>query len=137
MTEALSYSIIFSSCAARTASNLGVDRANIGSGPAQRPNLLRNPNLPGKRDPAMSFDVSAFEMPQPFTFGNAGRNVVIGPGSNIFNLSLQKEGALTEKLRLRFRAEVFNLFNHPNFDVPNRIAFSPGFGRIYWTGAAR
>src|SRR5262245_47216758 len=48
----------------------GVDRANIGSGPAQRPDLLRNPNLPrGQRGPQRWFDTSAFAQPAPFTFG--------------------------------------------------------------------
>ena len=61
--------------------NLGVDRANIGAGPAQRPDQLRDPNLPGgERTPERWFDTSAFALPAPFTFGSAPRNSVIGPG---------------------------------------------------------
>jgi hypothetical protein len=69
----------------------GVDRANIGAGPAQRPDLIRNPNLPpGERDPQHWFDTSAFVQPAPFTFGNAGRNIVTGPGLKNLDLSLQR-----------------------------------------------
>ena len=61
--------------------NLGVDRANIGAGPAQRPDQLRDPNLPsGERGPNRWFDTTAFALQAPFTFGSAPRNSVIGPG---------------------------------------------------------
>ncbi len=73
----------------------------------------------------------------PFTFGNAGRNIVFAPGYSDVDFSLQKETRVAESVRLKFRAEAFNLFNHPNFDVPNRIAFTPGFGRIFSAEASR
>jgi hypothetical protein len=112
----------------------GVDRANIGSGPAQRPDLLRNPNLArSQRDPERWFDTAAFAQPAPFTFGNAGRNVVYAPGLTNIDVSLQRDFVLREDHRLEFRWEVFNVLNHPNFDVPGRIAFSPNFGRIFST----
>jgi carboxypeptidase family protein len=112
----------------------GVDRANIGSGPAQRPDLVRNPNLPrSQRDPQRWFDTSAFAQPAPFTFGNAGRNVTFAPGLSNIDMSLQRNFALQNEQRLEFRWEVFNVLNHPNFDVPGRIAFSPDFGRIFST----
>ncbi len=117
--------------------NLGVDQANIGAGPAQRPHLLRNPNLSSGRSPERWFDTSAFALPAAFTFGNAGRNIVFAPGYSDVDFSLQKDMNLTETVRLKFRVETFNLFNHPNFDVPNRIAFTPNFGRIFSADAAR
>ncbi len=110
--------------------NLGVDRANIGSGPAQRPNLLHDPNLSGGRTPERWFDTSAFSMPGQFSFGDAGRNIVFAPGFNDVDMSLQKETQLRDAVKLKFRVEVFNVLNHPNFDVPNRVAFTAGFGRI-------
>src|SRR6185503_20237084 len=68
-----------------------VDRANIGAGPGQRPDLIKNPNLPAdQRDPQRWFDTSAFVQPEPFTFGNAGRNIVVAPGLTNIDLSLQK-----------------------------------------------
>lgn len=117
--------------------NLGVDRANIGAGPAQRPNLLRDPNLSSGRTPERWFDTSAFSLPDAFTFGSAGRNLVFAPGYSDVDFSIQKTTSLTESVRLKFRAEAFNLFNHPNFDVPNRIAFTPNFGRIFSADASR
>ena len=117
--------------------NLGVDQANIGAGPAQRPNLLRDPNLSSGRSPERWFDTSAFTLPAAFTFGNAGRNIVFAPGYSDVDFSLQKDTNLTEAVRLKFRVETFNLFNHPNFDVPNRIAFTPNFGRIFSADASR
>ena len=112
----------------------GVDRANIGAGPAQRPDLLRNPNLPSdQRDPQHWFDTSAFAQPAPFTFGSAGRNIVYSPGLTNFDMSLQRNFNVREGKRVEFRWQVFNIFNHPNFDLPGRIAFSSSFGRIFST----
>jgi hypothetical protein len=114
--------------------NLGTDRANIGAGPAQRPDLLRNPNLKrSERTPERWFDTSAFGLPAPFTFGNAGRNVVIAPGLTNFDASLQRNFSLAEQVRVEFRWEVFNVLNSAHFDIPGRIAFSPNFGRIFST----
>jgi len=80
------------------------------------PNTLR-PDVSGPiktiGSPDRWFDVSVFSSVS--TFGNLGRNVVIGPGFNNSDLSLTKNTNLSEKLRLQFRVEVFDLFNHPNF----------------------
>ena len=111
--------------------NLGTDNANIGAGPAQRPNVSGDPNLSSDRTPERWFDTDAFSLPAPFTFGNAPRNRVVGPGFANVDASLQKEWALANGTRLEFRWEVFNLLNHANFDLPNRIAFTPNFGRIF------
>lgn len=109
--------------------NISSDQANIGAGPAQRPNLSGNPN-DGPQTPQRWFDTSVFSLPALYSFGNAPRNVVIGPGLREFDLSLQKEIPLTDAARLQFRAEAYNLFNHPNFDIPNRTAFTANFGSI-------
>ncbi len=114
--------------------NTAGDRANIGTGPAQRPHLLRNPNFKrGDRDPERWFDTSAFALPEPFTFGNAGRNVVLAPGLTNIDASLSRTFSLTERTRVEFRWEVFNVLNEANFDIPGRIAFSSNFGRIFNT----
>jgi hypothetical protein len=57
----------------------------------------------------------------PYVFGTAPRNAVIGPALQDFDLSLQKDFGITEGMKLQFRAEEYNLFNHPNFNIPNRI----------------
>jgi hypothetical protein len=50
--------------------------------------------------------------------GNAGRNSVNGPGIVDFDFSVFKDNKIKENLNLQFRAEIFNLFNHPNFNSP-------------------
>ncbi len=55
-------------------------------------------------------------------FGNLGRNVLIGPGFSNTDFSLLKNTRITERLRVQFRTEFFNIFNHPNFGQPGRIA---------------
>lgn len=109
--------------------NVSSDQANVGAGPAQRPNISGNPN-DGPKNPQAWFDTSVFSLPALYTFGNAPRNAVIGPGLWEFDLSLQKEIRLTEATKLQFRAEAYNLFNHANFNIPNRTAFTANFGRI-------
>ena len=118
--------------------NVVEDRANVGAGPAQRPDLVGDPNLPaGRRSPDRWFDTGAFALPAPFTFGSAGRNVVFAPGLANVDVALHKAWGLAGGARLEFRWEVFNLFNRANFDVPNRLFGSPNFGRIFSAGAAR
>ncbi|HET6976059.1 MAG TPA: carboxypeptidase-like regulatory domain-containing protein [Pyrinomonadaceae bacterium] len=114
------------------------DRANIGQGPPQRPVCLRDPNLPSdQRTVDRFFDTSAF-VPAAFgTFGNCGRNIVIGPGNKNVDLAATRNFRLSESKSLDFRVETFNLFNTVNFDLPNRFAFTPNFGKIFSAGPAR
>ncbi len=118
--------------------NISEDRANVGAGPAQRPDLVGDPNLPGgQRSPDRWFDTGAFMLQAPFTFGSAGRNVVFAPGLANVDTALQKVWHLAGGRQLEFRWEVFNLLNWANFDVPNRFFGSPNFGRIFGAAAAR
>jgi hypothetical protein len=109
--------------------NSGTGRSLLGFGANDRPNVLRNPTL-SNPTPERWFDTSAFVFPPPGTFGNAGRNILDGPGYQNFNASLVKRTAINERVNLQFRAEVFNLFNHPNFGFPDNFLGSPSFGRI-------
>ena len=63
-------------------------------------------------------------------FGNLGRNVIIGPGFNNVDFSVLKDTKLNERVILQFRAEVFDLFNHPSFGQPGRVVGTAAFGRI-------
>ena len=109
--------------------NSNTGRAQLGFGANDRPNVLRNPSLPDP-SPERWFDTSAFVTPAFGSFGNAGRNILEGPGSATLNLSVLKDTALSERLTLQFRAEAFNLFNRTNFDLPDLFAGSPTFGRV-------
>jgi hypothetical protein len=108
-----------------------VDNANIGAGPAQRPDQLSDPNLPGgARTPERWFDTAAFGLPAPFNFGTARRNSVIGPGMATVDLAIAKTWGFAGK-QLEFRWDIFNLLNRANFDLPNRTFGTPNFGRIF------
>ncbi|HEX5832449.1 MAG TPA: TonB-dependent receptor, partial [Pyrinomonadaceae bacterium] len=109
--------------------NSGTGRSILGFGANDRPNVAGNPEL-SNRTTEQWFNTSAFAFPAPGTFGNAGRNIVDGPGFQNVNVSLMKNTALSERLNLQFRAEAFNLFNHPNFNLPDNFLGSPTFGRI-------
>jgi hypothetical protein len=74
--------------------------------------------------PALYFNPNALVVPAPGTYGDAGRNVLTGPGLAATDFSLAKNTPLSEKLRLQFRAELFNLFSRANFGTPNAVVFS-------------
>ena len=109
--------------------NIASDQANIGSGPAQRPNVAGDPNG-GPKTPDEWFNTAVFSLPGLYSFGNAPRNAVIGPGLRELDFSLQKEITLREPARVQFRAEAYNLMNAANFNIPNRTAFTANFGRV-------
>lgn len=73
---------------------------------------------------AQFFNPAAFLAPAAGTYGNVGRDVLTGPGLANLDASLLKSFALSEKLRLQFRAEFFNLLNHANFATPNAVVFT-------------
>ena len=64
--------------------------------------------------------MGAFDFPAAFVYGNAGRNILEGPGTADVDFGLHRVFGLPlrEGARLEFRAEAFNLFNRPHFDVP-------------------
>lgn len=109
--------------------NSNTGRSSYGWGAGDRPDVTGNPNR-SKPDPEMWFDPSAFVQPQYGTFGNAGRNIVSGPGTTNLDFSLLKHAKIGEAATLQFRAEFFNTFNTPNFLNPNIFYGTPGFARI-------
>ncbi len=109
--------------------NSGTGRSILGFGANDRPNLVANPELSNPTT-LQWFNTAAFAFPAPGTFGNAGRNILDGPGFQNVNLSLVKNTHFAERVNLQFRAEAFNLFNHPNFNLPDNFLGSPTFGRI-------
>ena len=99
-----------------------------------RTDLKGDPNT-GPRTVDQWFNTSAFLRLKPCsaTRGNAGRNIVDGPGFQNWDLGVRKNISIGEKANLQFRAEFFNAFNHPNFDIPDNNIASPTFGRILST----
>ncbi len=109
--------------------SLSFDNANTGT--TSWPNRLRSGQLD---NPTIDryFDTEAFVFPPQYTFGNAGRNILIGPGVSSIDLSLTRSFRLplNEVSLVDFRAEAFNLFNHPLLDVPGSTLQTPTFGVI-------
>lgn len=97
-----------------------------------RPDLVGNPNA-GPHTVNQWFNASAFTLNQPLTFGNAGRNIITGPPFKNFDFALIKDTRVAEAANIEFRAEFFNVFNHPNLALPANIESAPNFGAISQT----
>lgn len=105
--------------------NLQADRLNVGI-PFGRMNLVGDANLSrDQRTPDKWFNTDAFVLQPVGSPGTAGRNIVNGPGTSLVDFSLLKNIPFSERHKLQFRTEVFNLFNHANFDTPGRICGDP------------
>jgi len=118
----------------------GVDRLDVGSTATQRPQLQGNPNLDvGSRFPERWFNTDVFSLPPAFTYANAGRAIVEGPGLSNVDFSLLREFRLRKDVRLEFRFEAFNLTNHTNFLSSNNTwnFAHQSFGSIGSAGEAR
>jgi Carboxypeptidase regulatory-like domain/TonB dependent receptor-like, beta-barrel/TonB-dependent Receptor Plug Domain len=104
-----------------------------------RPNVLRDPNLPGsERSVEHWFDTSAFVAnvgPDGRTLlaGNAGRNIIRGPAYVNLDMGLIKFIPIKNDMRLQLRAEAFNLTNTPHFALPVLRMSDPAFGKITHT----
>ncbi len=120
---------------------LGIDNSNTGQ-LQDRPNIIGDPYAAGGAcDQTRTADCwvnpAAFAQPAPFTFGNAGRNSLRGPGYRNVDLSLVKNAHLGQGRQLQFRVEMFNLLNFVTYDNPNRTALTPNFGKIFSAGPPR
>ena len=116
--------------------SLSFDSANGGN--STFPNRLCNGNI-GGGSIARYFDTSCFVVPPSYTFGNAGRNILVGPPNNQLDVSLQRRFRI-ERLHssvLNLRLEGFNVLNHPQFGDPNAMVGNHLYGEISSAGAAR
>ncbi len=105
---------------------------------AQRPNRLRNPNLPaGERTTGRWFDTSAFSVAPQFTLGNSSRNPVRGPGYRTADIAFIKRTYFGEVINFEFRTEIFNLTNTPPLANPNGVVGNAAFGTITSAGDPR
>jgi len=104
------------------------DRPNYVGG---QPVLVPNPN------PSQWINKAPFTPNPTGSFGNAGRNIITGPGFQDVDFSLAKNTVIHENYSFQFRAEVFNIFNHPNFGQPINTVNSATFGVITATRTVR
>ncbi len=109
--------------------NLSFDNANAGT--TSYPNRVCNGAL---ANPTLSewFNVGCFVAPPSYVFGNEGRNVLTGPGRDNLDFALHRgfHLPLRETTTLEFRAEAYNLFNHPQFGFPGATIGNPAAGVI-------
>ena len=124
----------------------GTDRSRTGGNTTDRPNLIGDWRV-GNPTPDRWFNTCtlldnqrtqgclpgekpAWQLNSLDTFGNAGRNLIRGDGLNNFDLGISRFFKINERHQLQFRAEVFNLANHPNFFFPTANLASESFGII-------
>ena len=116
--------------------NSNTGRAALGFGFNDRPNLVANPDIEN-RSVDRWFNTEAFARPPFGSFGDAGRNILEGPGFANVNLALVKHAVIVGGARLQLRIEGFNLFNRVNLGLPDNFLGSPTFGQILSAGDAR
>lgn len=106
---------------------LGTNRSNDGnSDNPDRPNLKPGAsNNPIAGSVTQWYDPTAFAFPAAGTYGNVGRNTLIGPGLVTVNTALVKAFRPREEQSVSLRIECFNLLNRANFGLPNPVAFLP------------
>lgn len=111
------------------------------SGTPNRPNVVpgQDVNLPpSQRNADHFFNTNAFSDPAPFTFGNAGRDILPGPGNAVIDGALHRRFMFAEQKSIEVRAETFNIANHPNIGIPGPYPdFGPFFGKAFSSGNPR
>jgi hypothetical protein len=85
----------------------------------------------GSKAPCVDFlNRNSFALPPVGTFGNVGKDALVGPGSFTWDMGIFKNFPIRERYRLQFRAEFFNAFNHANFANPSSSVNAGAFGSI-------
>ncbi len=101
---------------------------NVGTGAEGLPNLIGDPE--GPKTVEAWYNKAAFQLVPSGTFGNAGRNIVRGPGWVTFDMSLQKRLDFTDRLNATLRWDIFNVFDRANLGLPERNITSTTAGVI-------
>jgi hypothetical protein len=114
----------FTPTLATSVSNAGSSRPNrLGTG------TVSDPTITHWFDTSFG-PTSTWATPTQYTYGNGGRNILLGPGRSNLDFSLFKVVPISERYRVQFRAEFFNAFNHPQFNLPNATIGSTSAGVI-------
>ena len=147
-TSGLPFSVLDSTAVSRDQASSFAERPNLN--PGFSPNPIHGTSAGCSGFPVGSplggptnwYDPCAFSLPAAGRYGNVGRNTVIGPGVADVVTSLEKTFKLHEEANVTFRAEMFNIFNHPNFGLPNTAAIAangqanPSAGVITYTATS-
>ena len=122
--------------------NVTVNGDPANAGQTDRANVVGDWRVvPGGSTPQKWFNTAAFQPNAPYTFGNLGRNSLIGPRYENIDCAVEKQGTLfkakDQPWNLQFRWEFFNVLNHPNFQFPGGAYGTPTFGQITAADAPR
>jgi hypothetical protein len=122
--------------------NVTVNGDPANHGETNRADVIGDPDdVPGGWSVQEFFNKAAFKANEPFTYGDLGRNTLIGPGYQNVDFSLMKRTTLFEwadqPWDLQFRWELFNAFNHANFGFPGGTLGNPTFGQLTSAAEAR
>ena len=111
------------------------------SGTPNRPNVVpgQSISLPvSQRNANHLFNTNAFSTPAPYTFGDAGRDIIPTPGNEVLDVALHRRFNVREGKSIEFRWETFNALNHPNLGIPGPYPdFGPFFGKAFSAGDPR
>jgi hypothetical protein len=117
---------------------LGTAGAGAISLPIDRPNFTPGPlHISNPRSGNPYFNTSLFTAENPGQVGTANRRFFAAPGLNNFDTALLKDTSITERMRVEFRAEAFNTFNHAQFGQPDGNFNSPTFGMVSTANSPR
>lgn len=113
---------------AQSGAPLNITLTGAGHGLATRPNLIAPVTYP--KTVGQWFSTASFVAPPPGFYGNAGRDIVRGPGLQTWNVSLYKHFPWRDRLDTEFRAECFNILNHTNFMSVTTALGNGSFGQV-------
>jgi hypothetical protein len=115
---------------------LSIDNANNG-GSTQRPDVIGDTGQ-AQQDRLHWFNIAAFAYPAKYTYGNSGRSILRGPAAATQSLSLFKNLQLKgDSLKVQYRADLLNAFNHPLLNNPGTTFDTAAFGQINSAGGNR
>ena len=122
--------------------NVSVNGDPANHSETNRADVIGDPDdVPGGRSVAEFFNTAAFKANEPITYGDLGRNVLLGPNFQNVDFSLMKRTTLfalaDQPWDLQFRWELFNAFNHANFGFPGGTLGNPTFGQLTSAAPAR
>ncbi len=106
--------------------------AGVNNGAPSWPNRIGSGKLDNPT-PDLWFNIADFVAPPANTYGDSGRGILYAPGHTNFDVSLAKRIPIKGSAKLQFRADAFNLLNHPSFGFPNQNIGSPTAGKITTT----
>ena len=147
-TAGLPFSARLASSVSRDLASTLAERPDLKPGATQNPNHGASAGCTGfpagaKLGGADNFyDPCSFALPQAGTYGNLGKNTIIGPGVTNMDLALEKTFPIREIADVTFKAEVFNILNHTNLGLPNGFpleasgAASASAGRVTYTATS-